>query len=160
MTQTSNFTILPADLTNPRHQKAVIDLLDHYAREPLGGGGPLAQDVRERLIPGLRSHPSALVLLAWQNDIPAGIALCFEGFSTFNAKRLINIHDLAVHADFRGQGIGRALLRAVEALARHRGCCKITLEVRHDNVIAQTLYRAEGYTEPGNEKHLFWAKKL
>ncbi|MCC7406980.1 MAG: GNAT family N-acetyltransferase [Phycisphaeraceae bacterium] len=160
MTQTSSLTIEPANLSNPRHQRAVVDLLDHYARDPMGGGGPLAQDVRDRLIPGLRSHPTAVVLLAWQNDVPAGIALCFEGFSTFNAKRLINIHDLAVHADFRGRSIGRALLRAVEAVARHRGFCKITLEVRHDNAIAQALYRAEGYAEPSGDKHHFWAKKL
>ncbi|MCC7203756.1 MAG: GNAT family N-acetyltransferase [Phycisphaeraceae bacterium] len=160
MTQTSELVIELADLTNPRHQRAVVDLLDHYAREPIGGGVPLRPEVRERLIPGLRDHPTAMILLAWQNDVPAGIALCFEGFSTFNARRLVNIHDLAVHADFRGRGIGRALLRAVEATARQRGCCKITLEVRHDNAVAMGLYRDEGYAEPGGDAHHFLAKKL
>ncbi len=46
---------------------------------------------------------------------------------------------------WRGQGIGRRLLRAVEAEARARGYCKITLEVRADNGAAMALYRRLGY---------------
>jgi ribosomal protein S18 acetylase RimI-like enzyme len=61
---------------------------------------------------------------------------------------LINIHDLAVTAECRGQGVGRRLLEGVEAKARALGCGKVTLEVREDNVSARGLYRRFGF-EPG-----------
>jgi ribosomal protein S18 acetylase RimI-like enzyme len=73
-----------------------------------------------------------------------GAAVCFVGFSTFRARGLINVHDLAVLPDWRGYGIGGRLLGAVEGLARRRGYCKVTLEVRLDNP-AQRLYRRSGY---------------
>ena len=37
-------------------------------------------------------------------DKPVGLATTFEGFSTFAAKPLINIHDIAVLPDYRGRG--------------------------------------------------------
>ena len=70
------------------------------------------------------------------------------GFSTFYARPLLNIHDLAVHRDYRGQGVGRALIAAIEEKARKLNCCKLTLEVRQDNDIAWGLYRNVGF---GNE---------
>ena len=73
--------------------------------------------------------------------------MCFQGISTFQAKRLINIHDLAVLPSWRRQGIGRALLRAVEAHARERDCCKLTLEVQEDNEPARVLYARFGFAD-------------
>ncbi|WP_373316878.1 GNAT family N-acetyltransferase [Chitinolyticbacter albus] len=60
--------------------------------------------------------------VAFQGEAPAGIAICFEGFSTFACRPLLNIHDLAVSPDLRGQGIGARLLDEAEALARRLGC--------------------------------------
>ena len=50
--------------------------------------------------------------------------------STFHAAPLLNIHDLAVVPGVRGQGVGRALLTAVERFATAQRHCKLTLEVR------------------------------
>jgi len=69
------------------------------------------------------------------------------GFSTFQARPLLNIHDLAVVPDWRGQGIGRALLEAVEVEAIQRGCCKITLEVQDANRQARGLYERYGFAD-------------
>jgi ribosomal protein S18 acetylase RimI-like enzyme len=87
------------------------------------------------------------------------MAICLLGFSTFRARPLINIHDIAVHPDFRGQGIGRALLDAVEQHAREHGCCKVTLEVRSDNEPAMAAYRRAGF-ESTQPETWFWAKNL
>jgi len=65
--------------------------------------------------------------------------------STFAARPLLNLHDLAVLPERRGLGVGRALLEAVEARARDLGCCKLTLEVRQDNARAQALYESFGF---------------
>lgn len=138
-------TVVEADLANPRHQGAVVDLVNAYARDPMGQGRDLAEDVRRDLIAGLRRHPAALILLAFDGDLPVGIAVCFIGFSTFAARPLINIHDLAVVPEYRGQGVGRALLEHVEARGRAMGCARLTLEVNADNLPAQALYTKFGF---------------
>lgn len=137
--------VAPADLASPRDADAVRRMVDAYARDPMGGAEPLPDDVLERLVPGLRAHPTTRVWLAWQGDAPAGVAVCFLGFATFEARPLLNVHDLVVAPDHRRRGVGRALLEAVAAGARELGCCRVTLEVRQDNAPARALYAAVGF---------------
>lgn len=139
--------ISEADFADPAHCAAIVTMLDAYAADPIGGGIPLSGAVRERLIPALREQPTALVLLAFADRQPVGIAVCFFGFSTFQARPLLNIHDLAVLSAWRGRGVGRALLTAAEARARRRGCCKLTLEVQDDNRRARGLYERFGFAD-------------
>ena len=81
------------------------------------------------------------------------------GFSTFRAKPLINIHDIAVSPAARGQGIGRLLLTRIEQDARALGCCKVTLEVRSDNARAMGLYQAVGF-RPSEPETFFWMQPV
>src|SRR5689334_2594145 len=142
-----SFEIREADWDDASHCRGLLDVLDSYAGAPVGGGAALAADVRERLIPALREHPAAIVLLALHEQRPVGAATCFYGFSTFHARPLLNVHDLAVLPEFQSRGIGRALLAAVEERARARGCCKMTLEVREDNHRARKLYLERGFRD-------------
>ena len=137
--------IVEAALNNPQHQDAIVHLVDAYARDAMGGGKALPEEVCMGLIPGLQRHPTTLVFLAWHSTTPVGIAICFVGFSTFLARPLINIHDLAVLPTYRSQGVGRLLLEQVAAKGKALGCCKLTLEVRADNYPAQRLYEAVGF---------------
>lgn len=155
--------VIAADLADPAHQEAILDLIDMYAREPAGGGRPLAPAARSGLIAGLRGHPTTEVFLAFADGAPAGIAICFRGFSTFAARPLLNIHDLAVLPGRRGRGIGKALLAAVEAKARSLGCCKLTLEVLEENRRAREVYHAFGFNPGFQAKSgntLFYTKPL
>ena len=154
-------TVVRADLTNPLHAQAVVDLLNDYARDLMGGGQPLPPDVRERLIPCLQVQPGGRYFLAFVCDTPIGVAICFQGFSTFRARPLLNIHDLAVRPASRGQGVGRKLLAAVEKEAQQLGCCKLTLEVRDDNP-ARRLYLDFGFDagELGSHAMTFLTKTL
>jgi GNAT superfamily N-acetyltransferase len=133
-----------ADLSRTEHQQAIVELIDMYSRDDMGDGKPLSDDVKQRLIPGLRAHPTTLAVLAFNGSQPIGIALCFRGFSSFQAKPLVNIHDLAVTPNHRGQGVGRLLLNAVADQARSMGCCKLTLETQERNP-AQRLYMSVGF---------------
>jgi GNAT superfamily N-acetyltransferase len=142
------FTIIEADLGSADHQEAILSMVDLYAQDPMGGGRPLAPAARENLIAGLRGHPTTVVFLAFAGAEPAGVAVCFRGFSTFAARPLLNIHDLAVRPGMRGRGIGKALLAAVEAKAKALGCCKLTLEVLERNQRAREVYHAFGF-DPG-----------
>lgn len=137
--------VFEANLADLRHQRAVLALIDAYSTDDLGDGKPLDPEVRARLIPGLRNHPTTLVFLAFDADMPVGVAVCFLGFSTFAAKPLINIHDFFVQRSHRARGVGRQLLHAVEAKARVLGCCKLTLEVLENNTRALRLYAAVGF---------------
>lgn len=142
----------------------VVALLDEYAQDPMGGSEPLSDHVRANLIAELGSRATAGALLALQGDQPAGLAIYFEGFSTFACKPLLNLHDFMVSARYQGMGIAQRLLAALEQVAVDRGCCKITLEVLQGNDAAMALYRKVGYegyaltadTGPA----MFWQKKL
>jgi ribosomal-protein-alanine N-acetyltransferase len=64
----------------------------------------------------------------------------------------IDIHNIAVHKDFRRRGLGRSLLENVVREARNRGSARITLEVRKSNLPAQKLYESVGFTVNGVRK--------
>jgi ribosomal protein S18 acetylase RimI-like enzyme len=136
-----------ADFDDERDTDGFVAVLDSYASSPIGGGRALTADVRKRVVPMLRAHPTSLVLLAIADDAPVGIAVCFFGMSTFRARPLLNIHDLAVLPQYQGKGVGPALLEAVEERARREGCCKLTLEVLDDNERARAVYRRFGFED-------------
>ncbi|MES9965038.1 MAG: GNAT family N-acetyltransferase [Candidatus Sedimenticola sp. 20ELBAFRAG] len=136
---------IQAQLDDQAHTEAILELLNAYAEEPIGSGAPLPPDVRDNLIPGLTSHPGTLVILAHRDNEFIGISSCFTGFSTFKAKPLINIHDIYVRPEHRGRGVASGLINAVEQVAREMDCCKVTLEVRQDNPVAERLYRRLGF---------------
>jgi GNAT superfamily N-acetyltransferase len=134
-----------ADLGREDHQQAIIRLLDGYARDPMGDGKGLSEEVRRELIPGLRRHPTTAIFIAYRDDKAVGLAVCFLGFSTFAAKPLLNIHDFYVEAASRGLGVARNLMGEIERYARGKGCCKLTLEVLEKNQRALSLYTAAGF---------------
>jgi GNAT superfamily N-acetyltransferase len=164
------FHTRPVDLGRPSDQQALLDLLQMYALDPMGGGAGLAPVASQRLVTRLQATPHYRGWLAWASDEddappqPVGLLNAFVGFSTFAAAPLLNVHDIAVVPHARGAGIGRALLRAAEAHALALGCCKLTLEVLEGNLAAQALYADEGYAsyslDPQTGRAMFWQKKL
>ncbi len=150
--------VLIANLDLPAHANAVVELLDMYCRDFFGNGAPLESDVRYRVIRGLQ-EAGGTCFLAQDGESFVGLAICLPSYSSFRARPVLNIHDIAVVPEHRGKGIGQALLAAVEDEARRLGCAKITLEVRSDNALARDLYRRWGFrgTKP---QTLFWSRDL
>ena len=140
--------ISQVDFANPRDVQAVVDLVDAYAQHEMGGGEPLAPEVRQQLAQRYAAHPGALAWLAWSEGEPAGVATCLWAFGTFAGRPRVNILDLSVGEGHRNQGIGRKLLTAVEAYARAQGCHALTLEVRADNARGRHLYTSFGFEGP------------
>lgn len=132
-------------LVQREHSDALLQLLDEYAREPVGGGAPLSAHARENLVEALRQRSGYVGLLAFQGISAVGLINAFEAFSTFAARPLLNIHDLFVRPAYRGRGIGQALLWAAEREARARGCVKLTLEVLSGNARALSSYERFGF---------------
>ena len=139
-------------------------MLDAYASDLMGGGEGISAFVRANLVSELRKRPAVHVFLAFDGDRPAGFANCIEGFSSFACKPLLNIHDFAVAPAYRGRGIAKQLMQAVEARARELGCCKITLEVLEGNAVARSLYAACGFVgyelNPETGKAMFMHRLL
>ena len=125
--------------------QALVMLLDAYARDPMGGGEGLSDEVKARLCDDLALRPDAASFIAWQGGEPVGLINCLEGYSTFKARPLMNIHDIAVLPAHRGQGVGQALLAAAQTHALERGCCKLTLEVLTGNTAALRSYARFGF---------------
>jgi GNAT superfamily N-acetyltransferase len=153
-----------ADLSTSRDTNAMLALLDAYAGDAMGGGKLLPADVKARLPADLAARPSAVVLLAFEGEEAAGLAIAFEGYSTFSGAPLLNLHDFVVAKAFRGRRIAALMLERLEAEALERGCCKITLEVLEHNRRARSVYSAAGYEhyelDPAQGKALFLHKPL
>jgi [ribosomal protein S18]-alanine N-acetyltransferase len=64
----------------------------------------------------------------------------------------IDIHNIAVHPDYRRRGIARALLSEVIGDARQQSLSRVMLEVRRSNMSAQMLYRRVGFATTGIRK--------
>ena len=148
--------VIDANFDQPGHGAGLVRILDEYARLPHIAGRGLPEDVRENLVDRLQATSGKQILLAVDGERVVGVAVCFEGFSTFAGQPLLNIHDLAVTTDCRGQGVGTLLLEAVSDRARELGCCRVTLEVDTDNPGAKKLYERSGFVMTQE----FWKKEL
>ena len=86
----------------------------------------------------------AEALLGYLGDDLAGFALFFHNFSTFLGRTGIYLEDLYVRPEFRGAGVGRALLVHVARLAKERGCGRLEWSVLDWNEPAIGFYRGIG----------------
>jgi GNAT superfamily N-acetyltransferase len=137
--------IATVHLENQAISKIWLDLLDAYAKDPMGGGEGLSDYAKANLVERLKNLPGFHGALAFMGETPVGLINCFTGFSTFAAKPLLNIHDVVVLSEWRGQGIASALLDWAEECANQLGCCKLTLEILSNNTAAMASYRRAGF---------------
>jgi len=156
--------VIQADYSNEQHEKDIPILLDAYALDPMGGGQALKNEVKEKLVKELAKLSHAFSVIAYVDNEPAGLVNCFEAFSTFACKPLINIHDVVVLDEYRGNGISQKMLDKVAQIAKSKDCCKMTLEVLSNNKIAKSAYSKFGFAgyelDPNAGAALFWQKKL
>ena len=90
------------------------------------------------------ARPEAEVLIAEADGRPAGFALFFHNYSTFLAKQGIYLEDLFVKPEFRGRGIGKALLTHLARLAGERNCGRLEWSVLDWNRDAIRFYESLG----------------
>jgi GNAT superfamily N-acetyltransferase len=88
--------------------------------------------------------PSAGALLAEFDGAPVGYAIHFSTFSSFLGRAGVWLEDLYVRPDFRGLGLGKALLKAVGAVAAKRGAGRYEWSVLDWNTNAIELYQRMG----------------
>ncbi|KAA2237418.1 GNAT family N-acetyltransferase [Salinarimonas soli] len=101
---------------------------------------------RRQMLHAVRSG-TILCLVAERDGAVAGYATV----EFRRGARVAHLASIAIAPSAAGRGLGRELLMAVEAGSRARGCDRLRLEVRADNVAAQHLYDRSGYARIGEE---------
>ena len=85
--------------------------------------------------------PHASAVMARIDGRAVGFAIWFPTYSTFLSKPGIYLEDLFVFPEFRGKGVGRALLRHLARIAVQQGCGRIEWSVLNWNETAIRFYR-------------------
>jgi GNAT superfamily N-acetyltransferase len=141
---------MSADVTPFRIESATEDdvgLILHLIKE-LAAYEKLAHEVvategnlRESLF---GPQPAAEVLIGYAGNEPAGFAIFFQTFSTFVGRPGMYLEDLFVFPEWRGRGLGRALLVHLARIAVDRGYGRMEWSVLDWNELALRVYRALG----------------
>jgi GNAT superfamily N-acetyltransferase len=121
-------------LANLVRELAVYEKLEEYAKA--------TPDDFHRNLFGPR--PAAEAAIAEIDGEPIGFALWFTTFSTFRGQPGIYLEDLYVRPQYRGRGIGKALLAMLARLAADRGCGRLEWAVLNWNEPAIGFYRGLG----------------
>ena len=159
MMKDKSIEVVEADLSNKRQAEEFLRLISAYMADPMGEAPAWNDTQRSQVISALKEQPGLLVLFAKDGSEYVGVVTCFQTYSTFLAKPMLNIHDIYVDQEYRESGVGKMLIQKVEEKAKEKNCGKITLEVRKDNLSARGLYRSQGFAEAPHSM-FFWIKYL
>lgn len=119
---------------------------------------------REAFIEEISNNMFALYISARVGGMVAGYAgmwkVCDEG----------HITNVAVHPEYRRNGIGGMLVEKLISLAQREGIKRMTLEVRESNIAAQELYtkydfmiegfRKGYYSDNGEDAIIMWKENI
>ena len=89
-------------------------------------------------------RPAAEAVVVEHAGAVVGFALFFTNFSTFLGRPGLYLEDLYVQPAYRGQGLGRRLLRHLGSLAVERGCGRFEWSVLDWNANAIRFYQGMG----------------
>jgi len=117
-----------------------IRALAIYEREPDAVTATEADLLRD----GFGPQPYFHCLIAEHEGRPAGFAFYFFNYSTWTGRPGLYLEDLFVHPEFRGYGIGKALLARIAAIAVEKKCPRLQWEVLDWNTPAVDFYASLG----------------
>jgi GNAT superfamily N-acetyltransferase len=89
-------------------------------------------------------RPAADVIIAYAGETPAGFALFFPNYSTFLGKPGLYLEDLFVLPEWRGRGLGLAMMKHLARTAVERGCGRFEWSVLDWNEPAIGFYKGLG----------------
>ena len=129
--------IRPAAPSDVSLIRSLIHELATYEREP--HSVLITED--QLLADGFGPERYYECLIAEYNSTPAAFALFFPIYSTWRGRSL-HLEDLFVRPEFRGRGIGKALLTRIAAIAVERNCARLQWDVLAWNQPAIDFYRS------------------
>ncbi|MBZ5648123.1 MAG: GNAT family N-acetyltransferase [Acidobacteriia bacterium] len=93
---------------------------------------------------GWGPEPKFRVVIAEWDNRPAGFALFFYNYSTWQGRPGLYLEDLFVRPEFRGKGIGKSLLVHLAQIAVRENCGRFVWQVLDWNQPAFDFYEALG----------------
>jgi GNAT superfamily N-acetyltransferase len=133
-------TIRPATPADVPLILEFIRELAEYEREPQAAVATAADLLRD----GFGPEPKFRVDIAEWSGEPAGFALYFWNYSTWQGKPGLYLEDLFVRPRFRGKGIGKALLVHLARVAVKNNCGRLVWQVLDWNTPAIEFYQSLG----------------
>ena len=122
---------------------------EHTAHDRIYATAPGAERVMRRFLADLTSSSHSFLFVAELDGRTVGFISgeLREGSPTFRHKTWASVDDVFVEPDCRNRGMGRALLKSVEAWAKERGADGISLQVAAANGRGRKFYRELGFRE-------------
>ncbi len=147
--------VILADINNNKHREDIQKMFVEYASVS-------GSDIDEKLAEKLFELPYFKGFICYEDDVPFGFAVCYDSFSSYKCKQVLNIHDFMISSSHRGKGHGKILMRAIERFSHDNNYLKITLEVNESNLNAKKLYASFGFEDYRNtlKEQLHWQKYL
>jgi len=136
-----SFTIRPATIEDTPDCHQLIQELADFEKAPDAVTNTLAQFTND----GFGSHPVYTLFVAESEGTVVGMSLLFTAYSTWKGKMLW-LDDLVVNENYRGQGIGRALIENLFDYARKNDYKIIKWQVLDWNKPAIEFYKKLGMT--------------
>lgn len=132
----------------PGDDAFVAGLVPRFVEHGVAGG-----HTRDEVIDGTRrvladairaARPGELFLIAeTASGERAGFVYAVTERDFFTGEAYVHVSEIAVARS--GEGVGTALMAAVESWARERGCRRVTLNVVDENRAGQRLYERLGF---------------
>jgi GNAT superfamily N-acetyltransferase len=119
---------------------ALIRALAEYEREPKAAVVTKADILRD----GFGRNPRFHVVIAEWEHKPVGFALWFYNYSTWQGRAGVYLEDLFVYPEFRGKGIGKALLAHLAKIAIKQKCGRYVWQVLDWNTPSINFYESLG----------------
>ena len=127
----------------PADYQPVIDLWSSIEKGVRVGRSDSLVEIEKKIA----RDPDLFLVAECKNQIIGSVIGGYDG-------RRGLIYHLAVHAEFRGQGIGSRLMDEVESRLRDKSCLKCYLLVASDNYEVETYYQERGWQHM-TDVHIF-----
>jgi len=132
--------------------RAVIGLGREFAKfEKLDHYFVITEEKLSDAMFGSDSFVEGLVAEADQRII--AYAIFYPNFASFRGQKGFFLEDLYIDADYRGQGVGEAILKEVARIARSRNFDRIDFQVLDWNLPAIKFYEKHGADRSDDERH-------
>lgn len=148
-----NFRYMKIIIANQSHIEALTSLFDAYRifyKQPSD-----LDKAKEFLRQRMKKEESIIFLALDDSGRAIGFTQLFPSFSSVTMQRVYILNDLYVEAEFRGKGIGEALLDHAKKFAIQEGSKGLTLETATNNP-AQKLYERLGWKKDTDVFHYTW----
>ncbi|WP_460219231.1 GNAT family N-acetyltransferase [Psychroserpens sp. MEBiC05023] len=133
---------------------ALVGLFDNYRVFYKQDSNPAAA---KRFLTQRMMQNDSIIYIAYINDTPVGFTQLYPLQSSVSMQPMYLLNDLYVYFNYRGQGIGEALINRAKHLCKSENNKGLAIQTAFDNP-AQQLYQRLGFVKD-TDLHFFWSNK-